>query len=125
MPHILVVDDDPALLSLTQNILSDAGHEVDSATNGAEALAILAAERYDLVVTDIYMPVMAGIELLTQCRQSHPGLPFVMMSGGDDLGQLDALARAGILGAEETLYKPFGRGDLLSAVERCLHKQSI
>jgi DNA-binding NtrC family response regulator len=103
MPHILVVDDDAALLALTQSILSDDGHDVDTAANGAEALAMLKAH----------------------CRQKYPGLPFTIMSGGDDLGQLDALARAGILGAQETLYKPFNKADLLGAVERCLHPKAI
>jgi CheY-like chemotaxis protein len=126
MPHILVVDDDPALLALTQKILSDAGHSVDTAANGAEALAILESKpAYDLVVTDLYMPIMAGLELLTLIRQTFPGTPIISMSGGDDFGRLDDLARAGILGAEETLYKPFDRGDLLAAVERCLHKEPL
>jgi CheY-like chemotaxis protein len=120
MARILVVDDDATLLSLLTTLLRHQGHSVDDAGNGAEALAVMQTAPYDLLITDMNMPVMTGLELISECRGLYPNLRSIAISGGDSTGNIDSLTTAGILGAEETLYKPFTVDDLLGAVERCL-----
>src|SRR5437870_1570128 len=86
MAHILVVDDEQANRQMVVTILRDAGHQVDAASNGAGALAQLETAGCDLLVTDMHMPVMDGVELISQCRELHPGLPVIAISGGNYAG---------------------------------------
>ena len=120
MAHILVVDDEQANRMLVAALLREAGHTVDAASNGSGALAQLEANHCDLLVTDMHMPVMDGIELISQCRGLHPKLPIVAMSGGDFAGDTLRLADAGLMGALETVNKPYKAEDLYGAVDRAL-----
>lgn len=120
MHSILVIDDDPALRELTRVILQRAGYGVHTANNGREGLQLLEQRQFDLVVSDMLMPEMEGLELLLHCRRLHPGQCFLAMSGGLVRGAFDALPAAEALGAIETLQKPFTQDELLAAVRRCL-----
>jgi len=123
MAHILIADDEAAERKLVRSILSDAGHTVAEAPNGAEALTLLASQKYDLLITDMYMPIMEGTELISHCQTLHPGLPIVAISGGGTYGEgysLAALDAAVSLGAAQKLYKPFVVDQLLGLVEGCL-----
>ena len=79
-----MVDDDPALLELLTELVSEAGHEVRRATNGRMALALIQQDPPDLVISDIMMPVMTGTELLTAIRADVAlmDLPVVLISAG-------------------------------------------
>ena len=120
MAHLLVVDDEQANRQMVVTILRDAGHTVDSASNGSGALAQLEAGGFDLLITDMHMPVMDGVELISQCRVLHPDLPVIAISGGNFAGDTSRLADAGLMGAIETVSKPYLVQDLVAAVDRAL-----
>ena len=115
---ILVVDDHPIMREVVCQILEDAGHQVRDAGDGQEALRKLSAARFDLVVTDIVMPEMDGIELIGEMRRRYPEVRVIAMSGGGERFPLkDGLAIARRLGAGLTLNKPFLPEQLIQAVE--------
>lgn len=131
MAHILVVDDEQANREVMLEILREAGHSVHAASNGAAALEQLRTAPCDLLVTDMFMPVMDGIELMLHCRDSYHNLPIVAISGGDWAGHTGRLADANFrladadfMGNVETVHKPYNVGDLCNAVERALAKAS-
>lgn len=114
---ILVVDDQPIMREVVSQILEDAGHHVRSAGDGVEALRKLGCARYDLMVTDVVMPGMDGIELIAEARRRHPDLRIVAMSAGSGrLSRVNCLGIAERLGAEVVLAKPFDAHALLEAV---------
>jgi CheY-like chemotaxis protein len=83
-------------------------------------MAVLEGEMVDLVITDLYMPKMDGVEFLQRLGQKRPGLKIIAMSGGgfaDKVGLLEAAQR---LGARHTVSKPFERAELLEAVDAAL-----
>jgi CheY-like chemotaxis protein/anti-sigma regulatory factor (Ser/Thr protein kinase) len=78
--RILIVDDDPDIHALLLSSLRDTGYHADCASSGQEALALLHTERYDLVLTDVLMPGLNGLELLHQIQQQCPSTPVVVMT---------------------------------------------
>jgi CheY-like chemotaxis protein len=115
---ILVVDDDSGVLKMTELMLSDGGFNVIVSSNAREGLGILKAQKVDLIITDIIMPEMEGIELISQLRKDHPALPIMAISGGGRSHNTDFLKFAKKLGAKVVLEKPFRREALLEAVNR-------
>lgn len=111
MRSILIVEDEVALRELLTEFLATKGFDVQQAANGEEALAKLATQAFDVVITDVDMPKKSGIELLTEIRRSLSRQPFViLMSGGMSITETEARR----LGANEFLLKPFsGMGTLL------------
>jgi two-component system chemotaxis response regulator CheY len=116
MKSILVVDDDPLVGKAVQRMLDVDGWIVRLARDGRDALEKVAEQAPDLIVTDIVMPNMEGLEVILALRKSNPHLPIIAVSGGGILKDLDYLDFAGKLGARATLTKPFRRDDLLRAV---------
>ncbi|MDX1420473.1 MAG: response regulator [Rubricoccaceae bacterium] len=84
LARILVVDDEPMVRSVTANLLRFKGHTVAEAVGGAEALGLLDAGSFDLVITDLSMPEMNGRELARHVRDRHPGLPIILLTGDTD-----------------------------------------
>jgi CheY-like chemotaxis protein len=120
MAIILVVDDEAPLLRVLVRYLSGLGHHVLSAGNGADALTLLQDGAVDLLITDINMPDVDGIEIIRALSASGRRIPAIAMSGG---GAIDAgllLGSAGLLGAVETLEKPFELSALREAVQKAL-----
>ena len=110
---IFVIDDDPAILSFIDEILSDEGYQVRTAQDGPRALSALYHQPADLILLDLYLPGMNGHAILEHIR-STPGLahiPVVVMSAS----MLNDEARA-MIGATAVLTKPFDLGDLLDCV---------
>lgn len=120
MARVLAIDDEESILSLLSIMLTDAGHEVVTATNGQAGLKRLAADRFDLVITDIVMPVTEGIETIQHLRRITATLPILAISGGGRFGSYDMLQAAKKLGATATLSKPFLKDDLLQIVNELL-----
>jgi CheY-like chemotaxis protein len=124
--RILVVDDDAAIRSVMQRCLALDGHDVQEANTGREALSLFRAEPLDLVITDLYMPDMDGLEFTRRLVQEFVGSKVIAMSGGAAMagGALrkptDALAVARQLGAMATLAKPFSVADLRAVVQSVL-----
>jgi CheY-like chemotaxis protein len=103
MKKILVVDDDPVIGKSFDRVLSGKGYAVINAASGEAALAKLAAEDYDLVVTDIKMPGMSGLEVAESVRAKQPWMPVVIITG---YGSDESEARAKAAGVTEFLRKP-------------------
>ncbi|MCK5652079.1 MAG: response regulator [Gemmatimonadetes bacterium] len=116
MARILIVDDEISDRILKYSILEDAGHELIAAADGRAALSLYHGQPIDLVITDILMPKLDGLELIYEIRQSYPDARIIAVSGVSR----DDLKRALDLGAVETLFKPVKREELLDAVKRAL-----
>ncbi|GAA4607759.1 two-component system chemotaxis response regulator CheY [Actinoplanes octamycinicus] len=114
MGTILAVDDEPDLRFLMRRILTRAGHQVVEAGNGAIALDVLRKTRPDLVVTDVMMPVMDGIELIDRLR-ADPATATIPILAVSSHWHLAA-------GADAALGKPYDRADLVAAAERLLRE---
>ncbi|HUN49513.1 MAG TPA: response regulator [Candidatus Sulfotelmatobacter sp.] len=120
MALILVIDDDPALRQLMRRILSDAGHSVVEAENGAVGVKCARQHRPTIAITDILMPEKEGIETIRELRRLQLGVKIIAMSGGTSAKGMLYLDAAKTLGADATLLKPFRRADLLVAVNDLL-----
>jgi CheY-like chemotaxis protein len=101
---ILIADDDPLILSLLRDILCPVGYQVVEATNGNQALSQLRQRKVDLIITDLMMPGMDGLELIRAVRREFPEIPMIAMSGG--FGE-QFLPIAEVLGSQAILSKPF------------------
>lgn len=114
---ILVVDDHPIMREVVCEILEDAGHEVRFAGDGREALRQLSSAEFDLLVTDIVMPEMDGIELIGEVRRRYPQTRIIAMSGGAERFPIkDVLTIARRVGAGAALDKPFSPHQLLETI---------
>jgi DNA-binding NtrC family response regulator len=120
---ILVVDDDPDLLQSLRVLLEAYDYGVIMAANAAAAIAAVADNKPDLVLTDIYMPDADGFELINALRRAGVTVPVVAMSGGGRVGNYDNLAIATHLGAAAVIDKPFSNTSLIDTIERVLAGQ--
>ncbi len=119
--RILVVDDEISLIEGVRDILELAGYEILTAHNGQEGLAVFQAERPDLVVADVMMPVMDGYEFCAQVRQLPYGVqtPFIFLTAKGEKGDVH---RGRMLGADDYLTKPFEADDLLVIIKSRLNR---
>ena len=120
MAHILVIDDDPVLRRVITLALEAAGHSVLRCENGKKAIDHLAHNHADLLITDILMPEMDGVETVRAARQLQPQLPILAMSGGGSFDPLDYLGIASAFGATAVLPKPFRTTQLVDLVAKML-----
>lgn len=111
---ILVVDDESSITDLVYSILTEKGYEVTTAKDGKEGLKVFESVKPDLVITDIVMPDMEGIEFMRSLVKMRKGLPIIVMSG-NVLGT-KFLETARIFGAQATLRKPFAIQELLEVI---------
>jgi CheY-like chemotaxis protein len=118
--RIVLVDDDVAVRDSLGRILRRAGYDVEEAPNGAAALEACRRAEPDLVLTDLYMPGVDGIEAIIRLQSEFPGIRIIAMSGGGYLNKKDALDAAVKLGSLRTLPKPIHQNDLLKAVAEVL-----
>lgn len=120
--NILLVDDEPSILATMSRILSDEGYEVDTAGDGHSAIRALQATHYDLVLTDLRMEGMDGLELLQHIRDESPQTVTVMITG---YGSIDSAIEAVRLGAYEYLLKPVAVEEIKQAVRRSLDRKRL
>jgi DNA-binding response OmpR family regulator len=118
MKRILVIEDDAEVRLVVARILEARGYRVSQAGNGREAMRLHAARPFDLIVTDVVMPEMDGLELVQKFRKTHPTLPIIAISGGT-YRQL-YLKSVKLFGARWTLLKPFHPSELTEAVAAAL-----
>lgn len=116
MADILVVDDDDVIRDTLCELLS-ANHSCQTAETAEEALARLAAQRFDVVLTDISMSGLSGKELLSRAVQLYPGMPVIIISGLSDQEQAQSLIS---LGAFDYLLKPFRLEVVEASVKRAV-----
>lgn len=117
--RLLAVEDDELLLNLIGHFFSKKGIRTDLVLNGREALEKLSAQSYDVVFTDLHIPVMDGLSLLEWIKRRHPGTRVVIMSGDNTPENIIMAMRHG---ATDYILKPFRMPDLLEVVERCSKK---
>jgi CheY-like chemotaxis protein len=120
---ILLVEDNASMREVVELALRTAGHRVASQPDGREAIAALRAEPVDLIITDVLMPKMDGVEFIQYVHQTWPEIPIIAMSGGGERLPVEyCLKTARTLGAAATLEKPFLGSQLLAAVAEALAK---
>ena len=117
---ILVVDDEEDTRELFHTVLSGEGYHVTLANNGDEAQTLFKTGSFDLVISDIIMPDVDGLQLLQEIRKIGPTVDVIMTTG---LGQVDAYIKAMSLGAVEYLNKPVRIHELKGIVQRVLRKR--
>jgi signal transduction histidine kinase/CheY-like chemotaxis protein len=120
--RVLVVDDERSVRVFSVRVLDRLGYEAKSVASGEEGLELLGREHFDVLITDVMMPGMTGIELLTQARVLVPNLAVIVVTG---FGTLDLATKALRAGAQDFLSKPFGTPDLEAAVEHALSQMRI
>jgi two-component system, NtrC family, response regulator AtoC len=120
--RVLVVDDDPASRDLLRKVLATEGHQVVTAADGREALAELARQPADLVVSDIRMPDLDGVQLLERMREAAPRVPVILVTAfGDVEGAVEAIRR----GAFDYLAKPYDVDAIRLVVRRALAQAAL
>lgn len=116
-PSILIVDDEPSIVQSLSGILSDEGFEVMKAENGYEALKQIESEAPDLVLLDIWMPGIDGIETLKQIKKASPFLQVIIITGH---GNIETAVMATKLGAFDLLEKPLSIDKVIVAINNAL-----
>lgn len=114
MQRVLVIEDEPEVRRHVQQALDIEGYSVLTAADGHEGLRLLREEPVDLVLVDLLMPGMDGLELIRQLRRTRLTAKIIAMSGG--IGDWNYLQVSAYLGAHMTLQKPFSRQMLLDVV---------
>lgn len=122
MPRILLVEDAPEVRISIRDSLKLAGFEVDEAPDGKVAIDLLAERPYALVITDLWMPHVDGLDLLKHLRKVNPNMPVVAISGGaPGRAPIDfSMALATTWGADVVLDKPFDNDDLIDIINDLL-----
>ena len=121
--RVLVIDDEAEVRAAVRTMLEEEGHEVTDAANGVEAMRILLGAPVDLVVCDLFMPDMDGLEVIRELRRNAPDVCVIAMSGGGADGTIDLLPMARALGATGVLYKPFDRIVAAAAIDRAMRSR--
>jgi CheY-like chemotaxis protein len=124
MPRVLVVDDDKAIRSVIKTVLELEGFDVVVAEDGRRGIAAIQSHNFDVVIVDIFMPGMDGLETIRVFNRHAPSVPVIAISGflfrDSSIPAPDFLSMATKLGAAYSLHKPFRPKDLLRVVEACL-----
>lgn len=121
-PTLLIVDDEQPILHSLEGLLSDEGFNVLTAPNGYECLKTIDAEHPDLVLLDIWMPGLDGIETLREIKKSHPGIPVIMISGH---GTIDTAVTATKYGAFSFIEKPISIDKVIVAINNALNFRKL
>lgn len=120
MTRILLIEDDLAVRKMLITILEKEGYVVTSASDGQIGLRMFTENNVDLVITDILMPNMEGLETIRELLMIRADVKVIAISGGGRMDPGDYLRTAKRLGAKATVYKPFGRKELLNVVEEVM-----
>jgi two-component system nitrogen regulation response regulator NtrX len=117
-PTLLIVDDEPSILQSLGGLLSDEGFVVNTAANGYEALKVIEAESPDLVLLDIWMPGIDGIETLKEIKKENPNIQVIIITGH---GTIETAVRATKLGAYDLIEKPLSIDKVIVAINNALN----
>jgi CheY-like chemotaxis protein len=118
--RVLIIDDDDDARNGLRRLLESEGHEVEEASDGSQALRRFAGSPADLVVTDIFMPHMDGLEFVMRLRETFPEAPIIAMSGGGQMAAGPVLQAAEALGVVRSLAKPLTREVVREALAEAL-----
>lgn len=125
MASILLVEDDEQLRPMLKIVLQEAGHEVQEARNGEEALAMYSVKPTDVVITDLVMPEKEGLETIIELRRTYSDVKIIAMSGGDRTGVQNNLELARKFGANHILTKPFSNQEILNGIEMVISSDPV
>ena len=120
--RILVVDDEPSNRRTLEVLLRREGHTVESVSNGLEAMSALQGVRADVIITDLRMPVMDGMELLEKVHELHPDTHVIMATA---FGTIDVAVEAMKLGAWDFLTKPIKKTTLLKMLHKIAEREQL
>jgi len=120
--RILIIDDERIIIESCLRILKNDAYEIDAAQDGLEGLRKAEANRYDVVILDIMMPMIDGLEVLRRLKESHPDVDIIMITG---LSQIDSAVKSMKLGAFDYLPKPFDPDELRLIVARALERRRL
>ncbi len=115
--HLLYADDEPDLRDLVQNHLSLEGFEVETVGDGVQAVQMLNSKKFDLVLLDVHMPVMDGLEVLKFIREKNLNVRLIMLTGDGDPRTISECVK---YGATDYLTKPYNYHELIEAIDRAL-----
>jgi two-component system, NtrC family, nitrogen regulation response regulator NtrX len=121
-PSVMIVDDEPSILQSLSGILSDEGFEIFTASNGYEALKRIEQEAPDLVLLDIWMPGLDGIETLKEIKKSNPVIQVIIITGH---GTIETAVSATKLGAFDLIEKPLSIDKVIVAINRALNYRRL
>ncbi len=124
MAKILIVDDDPDICFILKKFLERKGHETVTSLNGHEAMKCLELSPFDVVITDLLMPEMDGIELIMKMRITYPEQKVIAISGGGRINAAVYLQMAKLLRVKHTFQKPVKADELLKAIDDLLRGHS-
>ncbi|KPJ78495.1 MAG: Fis family transcriptional regulator [Deltaproteobacteria bacterium SG8_13] len=117
-PTVLVVDDEPSILQSLGGLLSDEGFEILTASNGYEALKLIESDTPDLVLLDIWMPGLDGIDTLQEIRKNNPQIQVIIITGH---GTIETAVKATKLGAYDLIEKPLSIDKVIVTINNALH----
>jgi DNA-binding response OmpR family regulator len=120
LSSVLVIDDDPVFCKVVEGILAKAGYAVECAGDAQTGISRFGETQPDLVIVDILMPGKEGIATILELREENPDARILAMTGGGNFAAADVLRIAELLGADNSLKKPFDPEMLLTTVRRCL-----
>jgi len=120
--RILIADDEEIVIRSCQRILSEDEYDIDTAENGLEAIEKVAANDYDMLILDIMMPKLTGMEVLQRVKETHPDIDVIMITG---LNEIDTAVKAMKLGAFDYLPKPFDPDELEMVVTRAFERRQL
>ena len=122
MKNILITEDDEKMRNGLVELLKGEGYNVDSAQNGQKGLEMIKDKYYDLVLTDLIMPVMGGMELLRNIKQIKPGTSVIFITG---FGTIENAVEAIKVGASEYITKPFKIDEVQSKIKKVLAERDF
>ncbi len=121
MARILIIEDDNVMGNVIKINLEEKGYETIEASDGAEAIELLSKEHVDLIITDIFMPKMDGIELIRELLKKNPDAKIVAISGGGITKNPDIYVESALAhGAIKGFIKPIDMSELISTVQEAL-----
>jgi DNA-binding response OmpR family regulator len=117
MSRILIIEDNHEMLTILVRVLTGAGHDVRGVRDGRQGLLEVAAWPVEIVVTDIVMPEIDGLEIIMAIKRDHPCVRIIAISGGGIGTSSDYMSLALMLGAHRTMQKPFTAASFLAVIE--------
>ncbi len=122
MSNILIIDDEPGIRTVLSDIIRDENHQVFTGGDGFEGLGILKTESIDLVILDVWLPNMGGIDVLKEIKKEYPSIEVIMISGH---ANIDIAVKAVKLGAYDFLEKPLSLDKIINLIKNALKMEEL